>query len=100
MPGLSIIVPHTLGQPAALARLQGVISQLKEKYQGQVEQVRENWSGEQLDFGFSVYGMGVEGRLSVAADQVRVDSKLPLAAMVFRGKIEQAIRDQLTSLLA
>lgn len=100
MPSLSLAVPHSLGQEAATARLKDFIAQLKEHHRSEVETRHEHWDGQRLVFSLAAYGMAVEGVLHVEPAQVRVEMKLPLAAMIVRGKIERSIREELAERLA
>jgi hypothetical protein len=43
--------------------------------------------------------MPIHGQMHVHAGQVNVNGKLPLAAALFRGRIEQTIRSELATLL-
>jgi hypothetical protein len=100
MPNLSLTVSHQLDQQQAIERLKGFLDKVKQRYQDQVSNLEENWNDNQLQFGFTTYGFNVKGNLDVQADAVVIDGQIPLAAMMFKGKIEQTIRDELTRLLA
>jgi len=99
MPSVKLSVPHRLGQEEASARLKRFFVRLKNRYQNQLSDLEEKWSGHDLDFGFKTYGFHVSGRMSVEPEEVRFDGQIPLAAMMFKGKIEQTVRDELNKLL-
>jgi hypothetical protein len=100
MPALKLNFPHQLGREAAQERLQTLLEKVKHRYGDQVSNLRESWTGNVLDFGFTTYGFGIQGNMTVEENEVRLDGQIPFAAMMFKGKIEQALRDQLTKTLA
>ncbi len=95
MPSLKLTYPHQLGQEEAVARLKNLLSRVKDKYQAQVSDLHETWNGNTLNFSFSTYGFKVAGDVIVGPSEVQLDGQIPIAAMMFKGKIESAIRDQL-----
>jgi hypothetical protein len=100
MPSLKINFPHQLGQPEAVARLKNLLTRVKDKYQDQVSDLKESWNDNTLTFSFSTYGFQVAGDVIVQPTEVQLDGQIPFAAMMFKGKIESALRDQLTKELA
>jgi Putative polyhydroxyalkanoic acid system protein (PHA_gran_rgn) len=100
MPSLQLTFPHQLGQEEAVSRLKRLLTKVKDKYQDQVSNLQESWSDNKLTFGFTTYGFNVSGNVLVEPAQVRLDGQIPMAAMIFKGKIEGAIRDQMAKELA
>ena len=99
MPALNVSVPHNLGQEAALARVQQFLDDIRTRYASHISDVRGQWAENLLEFAFTASGFPIKGTLSVDDDAVHVQGPLPLAAMFFKGKIEQTIRDELKKLL-
>ncbi len=99
MPSVKLSVPHELGQEEAAARLKGFFEKVKQRYQNQVSDLEEAWSGNSLDFGFRTYGFQIKGRMEVEPAEVNFGGQIPFAAMAFKGKIEQTVRDELTRVL-
>ena len=99
MAGFSVAVPHGLGREAALVRVQQFLEDIRQTYGQDLSDVRGHWHGHRLDFGFRAKGLGVHGTLVVEEAEVHVAGPLPLAAMFFRGRIEQQIRQELEKLL-
>ena len=62
--------------------------------------LEEAWQGNRLDYGFSTYGFNIKGDLTVEPDEVKINGALPFAAMMFKGMIEQSVRDELAKVLA
>ena len=100
MPALKMNFPHQLGSQTAQERLQTLLAKVKHRYGEQVSNLRESWSDNVLDFGFSTYGFGIQGKMTVEENEVRLDGQIPFAAMMFKGKIEQALRDTMNKTLA
>jgi hypothetical protein len=95
-----VSVPHQLGQQAAKDRVQQLLDSLQREYAGQISDVQGQWDNNQLKFGFHFSGLPITCTAAVEADHVQVSSSLPLAAALFRGKIETWIRDELQRQLA
>jgi hypothetical protein len=100
MPSLTISMPHSLSPEEATARLQTFFGKLKEKYKDQMSNLEEQWNGNKLDHSFSTFGFSIKGDLTVEPNEVKVNGSLPFAAMMFKGKIEQSVRDELGKVLA
>jgi hypothetical protein len=100
MPSLKLNYPHQLGQAEAVSRMRHLLARVKEKYQDQVSDLKESWNENALTFSFSTYGFKISGDVSVLPSEVQLDGQIPIAAMIFKGRIENAIRDQLAKELA
>jgi hypothetical protein len=100
MPKLSVDVPHALGQPEALSRVQGMLNQLKAQYGDQVSNLQESWNGPVGEFSMKAMGFDVSGRIVVGERSVEMDGNLPLMATPFKGQIEQRLREEATRLLS
>jgi hypothetical protein len=100
MSGYNVSVPHELGCEAALVRVQQFLDQVRHNYGDDLSDVSGQWSDNRLEFGFAARGLRVRGILLVEETRVHVAGPLPLAALFFRGRIEQQIRQELEKLLA
>lgn len=100
MPSLTVSVPHALDQQEATSRLKERFESAKGTFGDDVNDLVAEWNGNVLSFGFSAYGIKVQGTATSGESEVVVDAKLPMAAMLFRGKIEQQIREELGKILA
>ena len=99
MAGFNVSVPHSIGREAALARVQRFLDDMRQNYAAYISDVHGQWSENRLDFGLSATGLPVQGTLVVEENAVHVAGPLPFAALLFRGKIEQTIRQELEKLL-
>jgi len=100
MPSIDLTVPHALGREEAVQRLKTGFGLAREGYQQHVSDLVEEWDGHLLRYSFKTFGMSVAGTVAVEPAEVRVTAGLPLAAALFRGAIEQQIREQMGKLLA
>jgi hypothetical protein len=100
MPSLSISIPHALGTEEAVSRLKTFFQKLKERHADKVSNLEEQWEGNKLSYAFSTYGFNIKGDLDVEPGEIKVNGSLPFAAMMFKGKIEQAVREELEKQLA
>jgi hypothetical protein len=99
MAALNISVPHNLGQAEAQSRLAQFLEQVRQQYAGELNDVAGGWTGNVLDLALSIRGIQVTGRMIVEERHIHVSGPLPLAAMFFRGRIEQTIRQELLKAL-
>ncbi len=100
MPTSKVSVAHTIGQQEAMTRLQGFAAGLRERYKDMIKDLEEKVEGNKGIFSFKTMGMKVAGTLLVEDQNVTVTMDLPLAAMLFKGRIEGEVREQLTRKLA
>jgi len=99
MASFHVSVPHAIGREAALVRVQRFLDDVRQDYAAHIGDVRGEWRENRLEFGFSATGLPVSGTLVVEDAAVQVTGPLPLAALFFRGRIEQTIRQELEKLL-
>ena len=100
MPGFNVDVPHSLGKDAAKEKLHSFMDKVREKYQDQVSNLEENWEGDVLSFSFKTYGFTISGDLTVEEDSAKIEGKIPIAAAMFKGKIQQSVGDELKKILS
>ena len=99
MPKLDLEIPHQLSADEAKARLTQFTEALQSKFQDQVSDLEQSWEGNDLIFGFKTFGIKIEGKISSLDNKLVLDGELPFAAMMFKGKIESEIREQLERLV-
>ena len=100
MPHLTMEVPHALGQAEAVGRLKQQFDLAHEAYRSHISDLHQEWTDSTLTFSFRVVGMSISGTLAVEDAAVALEAELPLAAVVFRGMIEQQIHEELDRVLA
>ena len=100
MPTLTVGIPHRLTQEEATERLKQRFDSAKQEYGEKVDGLQGEWDGHAMSFRFTTFGVKIAGTITSESSEVKVATKLPLTAMVFRGTIEQRIRDELGKVLA
>jgi hypothetical protein len=100
MSRLSLNIPHTIGQEEAARRLKERIAAASVEYQGQVSDFHQEWRDHTFSFGFRALSMAVSGNIAVKDEHVALALELPMAAMFFKGAIEERIRHEAGRLLA
>lgn len=99
MPQMKVNVDHQLAPDEAIKRLRSFLELVKQAYGHQVSHLQENWEERSGTFSFKAMGFKTSGSLEVDHAEVRVVGQIPLAAMMFRGKIEETLREQLARAL-
>ena len=99
MPKFNVTVPHALSREEVVDRLNRFADVLREKFKDSVADLEQKWEGDVLAFHFKTFGIQLAGKIKVAEKDVVVDGDLPFTAMIFKGKIESAIREQLERLM-
>ena len=100
MPSVSVAVPHALPEEEAARRLKVRYDAVKTSYASEIKDLHEEWDGNSLRCRFSTFGMKVSGTVTAEPGLVRVLVDLPFVAMMFKGRIEEKIREELGTLLA
>lgn len=100
MPKFSTEVSHSLGQADATERLKDFVQDAQKRFGEHVDKMDGSWNDSVLDFSISTFGMKITGTMTVNESAVQVGGQLPLAAMPFRGKVEQTIADELKQALS
>ncbi len=99
MPKTNIAIAHDLGQEEATRRLQERFHTVKDQFGSHISDLEESWEPHGLRFAFRVMGQKISGSVTSEPSQVQVAADLPMAALMFKGTIEQQIRDELTRML-
>jgi hypothetical protein len=99
MPKFNVTVPHSLSTEEVTKRLDHFVEVLREKFQDRVSELQQKWEGNALDFRFKTYGIPVAGKIVVTDNALALDGDLPFTAIMFKGKIESGIREQLERLV-
>jgi hypothetical protein len=100
MSKLRVSVPHQIPRDKALQRIQKAITHAKNQNSDKIRELQEIWDGYQGTFSGKAMGYSATGTLTVNPSDVVVESNLPIFASPFKSKIEAAITDMLTRLLA
>jgi hypothetical protein len=99
MPKISVTVSHALDSDEVVARLKRESGVLRSSFGEHVHDYRETWVDRALTFGFRTFGMSVEGHVRVEPAEVVATATVPLAAVMFKGAIEEQMRSRLEQLV-
>lgn len=99
MPKLNMVIPHQLSQKEALIRIKRMLKKIKDENPDKISEVKEQWTGYTGEFSFTAQSFQFSGRILVEPSEIKLDAELPFVAMMFKGKIEGTIRQQVTELL-
>lgn len=99
MPSIRISVPHNLQPEEAVRRLKNVVRDLQARFADKIDKVEQSWNGNSATFRFDVMGFSISGTLQVSPDSAQLEGDIPMAALLFKSKIETVIREKMTELL-
>ena len=100
MPNVNLSVPFQIPQDEAINRIKAYVARAKTQHADRIGNSKEEWNGNVATFSSTDGPLAVSGSLTVNPSDVALQISLPLAAAFFKGKIESAIREQLTRLLS
>lgn len=100
MSKLEMNIPHQLDQEEAVGRIQTLLKRVEAQFGSQVQNLQQTWNGNQGVFSFTVMNMPISGTLTVNQSNVALDSKLPMAASMFSGKIKSVIMEEAKKVLS
>ena len=100
MPGFLTAVDHSLGQTEAQSRVSTFLDQVQNQYQDMISSWSGEWNENKLNFELIAMNMKVTGVLEGTEDAVMVGGSIPFAMIMFKGRMENTMRDELRKLLA
>jgi hypothetical protein len=100
MPKISLSIAHALPPAEACARLKNLLNEVKAQNADKISDLHEEWDGHSGKFRLLAAGFRVSGAVIVKESQVDITGDLPFAAILFKGRIESAIRERAKTLLA
>jgi hypothetical protein len=95
VPKFHFEVPHSLTAADAKSRLERFVESLQAKFADKVSDLNQSWDGNKLAFGFKTFGIKINGDITALDNQLDVHGEIPFAAMMFKGKIESDVKEQL-----
>ncbi len=99
MPKLNLSVPHCLSQAEATTRIKSLLHDVKAQHADKFTNLQEDWTAHAGKFSCSVMGLPVSGILAISPSHVEITGELPLAALLFKGKLESMIKEHAAALL-
>jgi len=93
-------VDHSLGQEEAVSRIKKKLAEVEQSHGDQAKDLQQQWDDNTLSGSFKAMGMAVSGTLCVEDNQVTIDAKVPMAAMIFKAAIQQRVEEEVKTLLS
>lgn len=83
-------------------RIDNLLSSLQEKYKEDMSNPQKRWNSnkDKMEFNMLIKGYEISGIITLQDNKVIIEGKLPFIAKMFSGKIENAVKSQLETLLA
>ncbi|MBC7836444.1 polyhydroxyalkanoic acid system family protein [Acetobacteraceae bacterium] len=97
---MHIEIPHKFSKAQATKNVKQALEENRSKLEGHATIEEERWEGDTLHLAAVFQGQKISGTLEVADKNFILDATLPLLWRMFEGKIEKAIKDQVTHLLS
>lgn len=94
MSNLDISIPHSLSQQDATTRIKQLLTKLQQEQKDVIQDVKEDWEGNNGSFSFKAKGFDIAGNISVEPDKVSITGDLPFMLSFFKGKIKEVIEKQ------
>lgn len=99
MPSLKISISHEILPAEVRGRLKALAGELKNLAADDIEVLAESWSGNTAKFSLLVNKCKVSAELRITDSEVRINGKIPLVLLPFRGKIKEDIEDTISEIL-
>jgi hypothetical protein len=94
------LIPHNLSATEVLQRVKNVLKKERGKHQTKMQNLIERWNGNAGTFSARIKGFHVSGTLKVTGSHIIIDGKYPLIGIIYKDRIESAIRQAAVKVLA
>lgn len=95
---MHVEIPHQFSRKEAINRVKMALNQSRGQLLQQAPDLKTEWQGDALKFSATVQGKHITGSLEVQEKQFVIDAKLPLLWRIFEGRIEKAIKEQVSQI--
>lgn len=97
---MTIELNHNLEKERGVICAEKIFKQLTEEYKDEFFDLKQETNGNIIDFSFKIRGMQIKGNITVEKDKVIIESKLPFAARMFQGMIENKIKENADKMIS
>jgi len=94
MPKVSVAVPHDQNPDDVVKNAEPHIEKMISDFEG--KDLEMEWEGRKANFSFKSLAFTIKGDCEVDDKQIAVNIELPFAAMIFKDKVERALKKNLT----
>ena len=91
---ITINIPHQLSRAEVKRRIQEEVGRTVSQLGPLVSMVKQDWTGDTLDFSVSAAGQLISGKVFVEDRQVRVEVALPWFLAALAGAVRQGIEQR------
>jgi hypothetical protein len=99
VPKFHFEVPHSLTAADAKSRVERFAESLQSKFAEKVSDLTQSWNDNTLAFAFKTFGIKISGDITAKDNVLDVNGEIPFTAMMFKGKIESDVKEQLARLM-
>lgn len=99
MPTMNISIEHNLQKEEALSRMKRFTEEMKSKYSGQVQDLREEWQENRGSFSLKIMGFALSGKIDTTDSSVNFSVEYPFIASPFKSRVEEKVRETAHNLL-
>jgi hypothetical protein len=96
---MTIFQSHNLPFDVAKFKIDQLLNDLQKKYAELISNPQKQWQLNTMNFSFNIMGMPIKGYVQVNELECTLTGNLPLAAQLFRNKIEKIIKEQMQETL-
>jgi len=97
---MKVTVEHNFTQETAIDCAENIFKNLSEKFKDEFSNLKQGRNDNIIDFSFKVRGMSISGEITITENKVSVESRLPFAARMFQGMIENKIKENAEEMMA
>ena len=87
-----VTIPHKLSKDEAIRRLQSGFGKVRTTFGEKFVVVKDEWSGDHLDFRANLLGQTTTGTVDVADDHVRLEVQLPWFLSLLANKAKALVQ--------
>jgi len=96
---MKVVIPHQHTKEEAANRIKNLLGNLKEKFAGKVNNVKEDWTADKGDFSFSMGPFSTKGNIVVNPSDVEVNLDIPFIASMYSNQIRSLIEENAKEVL-
>lgn len=95
---MHVEIPHHFARKEAVNRVKMALNQSRAQVLQRAPDLKTEWENDTLRFSATIQGKFIEGTMEVQEKQFVIDAKLPLLWRIFEGRIEKAIKEQVSQM--
>jgi len=95
---MHVEIPHQFTRKEAINRVKMSLNQSRGQIMQHAPDLKTDWARDILNFEATIQGKHIKGTLLVEDKQFVLDAKLPLLWRIFEGRIEKAIKEQVSQM--